>query len=206
MRTKRDRVLIIKSINYSEKDKILTVFGENLGKYSLFAKGIRGLNSKNRGNMQTMSLSNISYYEGKGLRTLLESEGEHIPDYKGKDMKNIERILFLLNKFLPEEEPEKKIFKSLVHILKKDIPDELVSKFRVQFLTYAGLFADSNICLYCESEKDLAYIDMNSFAVVCKNCYSNKKNLMNLNSDVYSKKEFISSLDRYIEKTYSELV
>jgi len=37
----RDTVTVIKSINYSEADKILTVFGREFGKFSLFAKGIR---------------------------------------------------------------------------------------------------------------------------------------------------------------------
>lgn len=206
MRTKRDTVLIIKSINFSEKDKILTVYGRNLGKYSLFARGIRGMTSKNRGNMQTMSISNISYYEGKGLRSLIESEGEYIPDYSNKDMKNVERVLFLLNKFLPEEEQDEKIFKSLEYVVKNNLKDEQISKFRVQFLTNIGLFGDTKQCLNCSKEENLKYIDLNSFAMVCNTCYSNRRNLIEVRNGIYSKKEFIQALDKYIERIYSELV
>lgn len=206
MRTKRDTVLIIKSINFSEKDKILTVYGRNLGKYSLFARGIRGMMSKNRGNMQTMSISNISYYEGKGLRSLIESEGEYIPDYSNKDMKNVERVLFLLNKFLPEEEQDDKIFKSLEYVVKNNLKDEQISKFRVQFLTNIGLFGDTKQCLNCSKEENLKYIDLNSFAMVCNTCYSNRRNLIEVRNGIYSKKEFIQALDKYIERIYSELV
>ena len=70
----RDIVTVIKSVNYSEADKILTVFGKNSGKFTLFAKGIRKINSKNRGNMQTLSTSSISYYEGRGMPLLTESK------------------------------------------------------------------------------------------------------------------------------------
>ncbi len=34
----RDIVTVIKSINYSEADKILTVFGKERGKFTLFAR------------------------------------------------------------------------------------------------------------------------------------------------------------------------
>ena len=44
----RDIVTVIKSVNYSEADKILTVFGRELGKFTLFAKSMRKINSKNR--------------------------------------------------------------------------------------------------------------------------------------------------------------
>ena len=63
----KDTVIVLKSVNYSEADKVLTVLGKYTGKFSLFAKGIRKINSKNRGNMQTLSISDISFYEGRGL-------------------------------------------------------------------------------------------------------------------------------------------
>jgi DNA repair protein RecO (recombination protein O) len=76
----KDTIIIIKSVNYSEADKVLTVFGKLNGKFALFAKGIRKINSKNRGNMQTLCISDISFYEGKGLPVLTESQLIYSPD------------------------------------------------------------------------------------------------------------------------------
>ncbi|MDD4382409.1 MAG: DNA repair protein RecO, partial [Candidatus Dojkabacteria bacterium] len=85
----KDIVTIIKSINYSEADKILTVFGREYGKFSLFAKGIRKINSKNRGNMQTLCTSNIAFYQGKGMPVLTESQLVRTLDLDKLNVKNV---------------------------------------------------------------------------------------------------------------------
>ena len=95
----KDTVTVIKSVNYSEADKILTVFGKHVGKFAVFARGIRKINSKNRGNMQTLSTSKIEFYEGKGLPLLTESQ--LVLSCYPKDLKDnmhkIERVLVLFN-------------------------------------------------------------------------------------------------------------
>ena len=95
----KDTVIVLKSVNYSEADKVLTVLGKYLGKFALFAKGIRKINSRNRGNMQTLSISDISFYEGKGLPVLTESQLVYSSDVdilknRGSDIK---RVLDMIN-------------------------------------------------------------------------------------------------------------
>ncbi|HRY22702.1 MAG TPA: DNA repair protein RecO, partial [Candidatus Dojkabacteria bacterium] len=94
----KDLVTVIKSVNYSEADKILTVFGKHSGKFTLFARSIRKINSKNRGNMQTLSTSEISFYEGRGMPLLTESQLVRSVDTEHLNVENIRRILFMLNK------------------------------------------------------------------------------------------------------------
>src|SRR5690606_11974084 len=100
MRTYRDTVFVLKSLDYSETDKILTVFGLEAGKFSLIAKGIRKISSKNRGNMQTLSLSAISYYKGQGMGVLMETQNLAYIDFLSEDMEDLQRVLLLLNKLL----------------------------------------------------------------------------------------------------------
>jgi DNA repair protein RecO (recombination protein O) len=69
----KDEVVVIKSVNFKEADKILFVYGKNFGKFPLVAKGIRKIESMNRGNMQTLSVSNISFYKNQGMAVLTES-------------------------------------------------------------------------------------------------------------------------------------
>ena len=114
----RDIVTVIKSVNYSEADKILTVFGRERGKFTLFAKGIRKINSKNRGNMQTLCTSSISFFEGKGMPLLTESQLECTLDIEHLHVQNVRRILFLLNKFIIEGEQYPPLFDSLHRALK----------------------------------------------------------------------------------------
>jgi len=197
----RDVVTVIKSINYSEADKVLVVFGKNFGKYSLFAKGIRKITSKNRGNMQTLWTSKISFYEGKGLPILTESESISSFDYESNDfnIKNAERILYLLNNLLEEYDPYPEMFKLLQNILEKGLTVEAINKFRIKFLKETGFLQDLSTCSKCCS-KDIKYIDLKNFALVCENCYSSKEKLEKIGKELYTSKKFTKAMDRYVRK------
>ncbi|MHC1716391.1 MAG: DNA repair protein RecO [Candidatus Dojkabacteria bacterium] len=200
----KDTITVIKSINYSEADKILTVYGRELGKFSLFAKGIRKINSKNRGNMQTLSTSNISFFEGKGIPILTESELITNLDIESVNIANVRRVLFLLNKFLQEYDPYPKLFDVLQKTLQKELDIESTNKLRIIFLKEMGFLEDFSTCIYCKSNKDIKYIDSKNFALVCKNCYSKGKGKP-LGENPYASSTLTRLLDRYIKKVVEEI-
>jgi DNA repair protein RecO (recombination protein O) len=200
----KDIVTVIKSVNYSEADKILTVFGKEMGKFSLFARSIRKINSKNRGNMQTLSTSKISYYEGRGMPLLIESELIITPDIDNLDMKNVKRILYLLNKFLQEYDPYPKLFDSLQKVIQLNLDTESTNKLRIKFLKEMGFLNDFSSCIHCQSGKNLQYLDTKNFALVCKNCYS-KGNNKPLGDKPYSSLVLTNMLDKYIKKIVEEI-
>ncbi|HNR53172.1 MAG TPA: DNA repair protein RecO [Candidatus Dojkabacteria bacterium] len=200
----RDTITVIKSINYSEADKILTVFGREFGKFSLFAKGIRKINSKNRGNMQTLCTSDISFYQGKGMPVLTESVLIRSLDMDKLQVKNIERVLFILNKFLQEYDPYPSIFDGLQSLLKREGDLEATNKLRIKILKDMGFLSDFSSCSLCGSKEDLKYLDTTSFALVCKNCYS-KGNGKPLGENPYSSKILTDALDRYVRRIVEEI-
>ncbi len=200
----KDIVTIIKSTNYSEADKILTVFGRELGKFSLFARGIRKINSKNRGNMQTLSTSKISFYEGKGMPVLTESELIETLDIENLKIPNVRRVLFLLNKFLQEYDPYPRLFDVLQAALKKELDIVSTNKLRIIFLKEMGFLEDFSSCIYCKSSEDIKYIDEETFALVCKNCYSKGKGKP-LGDNPYASSTLTRLLDRYIKKVVEEI-
>ena len=200
----RDTVTVIKSINYSEADKILTVFGREFGKFSLFAKGIRKINSKNRGNMQTLCTSDIAFYQGKGMPVLTESVLIRSLDMDKLQVKNIERVLFILNKFLQEYDPYPSIFDGLQSLLKRDGDLEATNKIRIKILKDMGFLSDFSSCSLCGGKEDLKYLDTTSFALVCKNCYS-IGNGKPLGEKPYSSKILTDSLDRYVRRIVEEI-
>lgn len=200
----KDTVTIIKSINYSEADKVLTVFGREYGKFTVFAKGIRKINSKNRGNMQTLCTSEIAFYEGKGLPVLTESSPVSSLNFDELNVANIRRILFMLNKFLQEYDPYPRLFDALQVALEKNLDIETTNKLRLKFLMEMGFLEDFSACKYCGEKKDLNYLDTMSFALICKNCYS-KGNGKPLGDKPYSSLILTQSLDRYIKKVVEEI-
>ncbi|MDX9739282.1 MAG: DNA repair protein RecO [Candidatus Dojkabacteria bacterium] len=203
----RDVVTVIKSVNYSEADKVLTVFGKRLGKFALFARSIRKINSKNRGNMQTLCTSEISFYEGKGMPLLTESQLISSPnnDVLRNRVENLKRVLSMLNRILAEYDPNERVFDILQGVLKKDFDTESVNRFRVIFLKEMGFLQDFSKCDICNSEKDLKYIDISNFALLCKNCYINVGKCYELGENPYTEEFFTQALDTYVKKVIEEI-
>lgn len=202
----RDIVTVIKSVNYSEADKILTVFGKYNGKFALIAKGIRKIASKNRGNMQTLSTSEISFYEGRGLPVLTESQLIYSPEIDSHmDIQNTQRVLYLLNKFLVEGERNQKVFDLLQSILQNSMDTVRVNKFRLQILKNLGFLGDFNICDVCKQKKELGFILPKNFTVVCKDCYSKSDKGVKLDKNIYGSSVFTEALDKYIKKIVEEI-
>ncbi len=165
----KDEIVVIKSINYGEADKILTVLGKNFGKFPLLAKGIRKINSKNRGNMQTLSVSNISFYRNRGMGVLIESKNIFYPDFSDFNIKGIERVLFLLNKFVQEDDSSSDFYDRLVFVLRNGFRDDQVNKFRLVFLKKMGLIPYGS-CKCC-GNNSIEFIDLNTFELYCPKCY-----------------------------------
>lgn len=200
----RDTVIVIKSVNYGEADKILTVFGKNTGKFSLFAKGIRKINSRNRGNMQTLTTSKISFYEGRGIPLLTESEFVSTLNMDKLEIENVRRVLFLLNKFLQDYDPYPKLFNSLQNSLNNNLDIRATNKFRIIFLKEMGFLSDFSNCEKCGAQKDLEYLSNEGFALICKNCYS-KSNGYPLGDDPYASMNLTRRLDEYVKKVVDEI-
>ena len=200
----RDTVTIIKSVNYSEADKVLTVFGRELGKFTLFAKGIRKINSKNRGNMQKLSTRRIAFIEGKGMHLITESELENILDLEHLNVENVRRILFMLNKFLQEGDSYPMLFDSLQNALKKELNLDATNKVRIIFLKEMGFLEDFTNCRYCGGRENIAYLDKKNFALVCKNCYT-RYGGKPLGKLPYESKVLTDALDYYIKKIVEEI-
>jgi DNA repair protein RecO (recombination protein O) len=202
----KDIVTVIKSVNYGEADKILTVLGKYNGKFTLIAKGIRKITSKNRGNMQTLSTSQISYYEGKGLPILTESQLIYAPEIDSHiSVENVQRVLYMLNKFLVEGETYPQVFELLQSVLQNGMDTERVNKFRIQILKNLGFITDFKKCEVCGKSTNVMYLNPKNFTVVCKNCYSMKSKDVKLDRNIYTKSVFTEALDRYIKKIVEEI-
>lgn len=168
----KDNIVVLKSTNLGEADKIITVFGENFGKYAVVAKGIRKLESKNRGNLQTMSVAKVSFYRRTNLGVLTESELLAYPEITPDTMKNIQRVLVLVSKVIPEDQPDKEIYAKLVGVVNDNFDLATVNRFRLFFLKQMG-YLEYALCAECgESGVELIKFDPKTFEFflprVCK--------------------------------------
>lgn len=74
MRQHQDLAIVLKRINYGERDRILTLLCREQGKISVLAKGVRAEKSKLAGGIELLSESEVSLVEGRSeLMTLTGS-------------------------------------------------------------------------------------------------------------------------------------
>ncbi len=199
MRNISDTCVVLKSIDFKESDKILTVFGKHLGKFAIIAKGVRKIESKNRGHIQTLSVVKLSAVQVHGMPILKETEGVYIPDYTIKEYKSIERVLFIINKFIQENEEDTEIFEALVTTIKNKFNVESVNRFRILFLIKQGVFNPELECSNCGKRSE--YLDPVDFVLYCKDHIGfDSSNMIKLDSKVYTDMRFTISLDNYINR------
>lgn len=73
MRVYKTEGIIIKRSNFSEADRILTVFSRQHGKIKVIAKGVRRITSKRSGNVELLNLTEITLHEGHNFDILTEA-------------------------------------------------------------------------------------------------------------------------------------
>lgn len=137
--------IILKRSNFGEADRVLTVLTKNLGKITVIARGVRKITSRRAGNVELLNLVKLGLFKGKGY-TLTEAESiETFPRIKSNLAVSTAgfHILELSNKFLPENDPNFRVYDLIVETLKKleEKPRKLILRaFEVKFLCILGFF------------------------------------------------------------------
>lgn len=135
--------LILKRSNFGEADRVLTVLTKNLGKISVIARGVRKITSRRAGNIELLNIVKIGLFKGKGY-TLTEAESiQTFPRIKSNLAISTAafHILELANRFLPENQPNSRVYDLIVETLKKleKNPRKLILRaFEVKFLSLLG--------------------------------------------------------------------
>lgn len=74
MKPSVDKAIVLSRTNYGERDRVITLLAQESGKMSVFAKGVRAQKSRLAGGIELLSISDITFVQGKtGLKTLTGS-------------------------------------------------------------------------------------------------------------------------------------
>jgi DNA repair protein RecO (recombination protein O) len=118
--------IVLSRRNYSEADRILTLYTKRYGKVSVIAKGVRKLKSRKRGSIEVFSLINTACARGKNLDLLTETI---IIDHFLLVRKNLKKVTLgyyfveVADKITKENEENEELFKLLstyLNLLKKE--------------------------------------------------------------------------------------
>ncbi|OEF99732.1 DNA repair protein RecO [Vulcanibacillus modesticaldus] len=168
--------IVIKSMDYGEGSKIITVFTKKLGKISLVARGAKKPRNRFHGVTEVFSYGEFVFFKGQNMGTLNQGElQEHFVDIS----QDIEKtayaayIVELVDKVTESNQPNPFLFEQLLYSLEylnegKDM--EIITRiFEMKIFLISGYRPHLHSCAICGSEKDL-----NSFSIIHGGVICNK--------------------------------
>jgi DNA repair protein RecO (recombination protein O) len=149
MRAQVKKCIILGHKNISEKDKLIFLYNEEMGKIKAIARGSRKITSRFTGHLETLNLCNASLYFGP--KTTLITEIETIEDFKKMDytlanLLSVLQVVEITDKILYEnqrlENLIKLIEKTIKHLKSSKNPELIAMAYIVKILDKVGLLPD----------------------------------------------------------------
>ena len=179
----RTRAVILRRRNYSDADRILTVFTPRFGKRTLIAKGARKISSRKAGHLELFNHVSLLVAQARTWDIITESATvESFLQLRG-DLGAIGRAAYvceLVDAFTAEEDDYEPVWELLLLCLRNldDGPgkeaeaDLLLRWFELQLLRLMGFQPELFSCLGCG--EDLQPVDnflhLNAGGVFCPEC------------------------------------
>ncbi len=170
--------IIIRSIDYGEGNKILTLFTKEMGKVGVMAKGAKKTKSRLSAVSQLFSHGYFVYYHGGGLGNL--TSGDIIQTFRSVHQDIIKTgwaayIIELLDKLTDERESQPSLF-YLLHtaltLIGEGKDPEIVTRiFELQILQKIGVRPELKHCVSCKSNiKKLLAFSVKEGGLLCEAC------------------------------------
>jgi len=172
--------IVLKSMEYKEADKIVTIFTKNYGKITAIAKGVRKTKSKFGSSLEILTHSVFLFYKGRNIDIVSQTE---ILESFFSTSKEVFKFAFaancveVVNKLTEEREINIGLFnllKEILHYLRvSDDPKLLTLSFKWQTMSILGYRPSLDHCCRCnkrvEDQKDM-YFNIKEGGLVCNNC------------------------------------
>ena len=144
-RSLKTEAIILKKKDLLNKDVLISVFSQDLGRLTLFAKGIKKITSRRSPHLQTGNLVNILVSHKNERYYLQESEllsGFSELKKDEKKVSNLYLFLFVLERLLPEQQKETKAYNLtknfLIDLSKSTKPNSIAVKYLSDIMMQLG--------------------------------------------------------------------
>ncbi|MBC8285733.1 MAG: DNA repair protein RecO [Nitrospinae bacterium] len=177
----KTRAIVLKSINLSESDRLVTFLTENHGKVKCVAKGARKVKNRFWGSLEPMSQIHLIYFgkENQNLYRLNQADilesFQCIRDDFGKLYKGV-YFIELIDSMILEGHQDKRIFKLLEQTLaalkqQKEL-ETLIRLFEIRLLSLSGYKPQMDHCVICKtvSENGIFKFSFIQNGILCGNC------------------------------------
>lgn len=181
--------IILKSVNWKERSKIVTIFTDTAGRQSVVDRGGRSLKSK-RGRLLSFSRLELTYFKSSRSGMGYISEVEPVQSFTFEKEGSLGRLTFasaaieLLYDLLPEDEPQEELYHLTVHYLKtldtvsRDAIMPLFLGYFLKTLSFLGYRPNLAGCIGCgkareeirPDEKNRLSLSPKRGGLVCETC------------------------------------
>jgi len=185
----QSRSIILKTMDYKEADKIVSVFSEGAGKISAVARGIKKPKSSLRACVQPFCHSLLYYRQGKDMDLITQGR---LIDFYGNTREDISGMLHavyimeLLDKALMDRMPLKNLYQHTLQVL--DFIDQfginplVIRQYELQLLVCLGYSPGLNTCVSCGNPQVSAF-DLAQGGIVCSDCLKNSATVHNISAE-----------------------
>lgn len=180
MKLYKTDAIIIRTRDYREADRLVTLFTREKGKVQAVAKGVRKLKSRKRGVIQLLTYGGFLLYEGRNLDTIAQCEAiNSFQELRG----DLDRLAYatymaeLTDGFVLDDEPNDELFLLLVtslHLLGHLDPEILARAYELRLLANAGFRPELENCVVCHCPRPEGKLKFSPAlgGVLCRECAS----------------------------------
>jgi DNA repair protein RecO (recombination protein O) len=201
----RTHAVVLRRRDYSDADRILTVFTPNYGKLDLIAKGVRKTTSRKAGHLELFGHTSLLVAQARTWDIITEAVTvESFAAMRG-DLDKIGYASYLcelVDAFTEggdENQPLWDLLLIALHELNGQPADAgpaihlLLHWFELHLLSLAGFQPQLFTCLLCDTELEPVtnYIHLVEGGVVCPNCAAGRRDLEPLEPDVLKVLRFL---------------
>lgn len=144
--------VVLRSIDYGETSRIVTLFTKQRGKLAVMARGARRSGSRFGSTLQPMSYTHVVIYYKPTRNVQTLSESSHLRFFDGitRDLESVScglRIVELVHALMQEEEANAAAFDLILEVLDRlsrtyDRLDNLLFYFQLRFASLLGFAPD----------------------------------------------------------------
>ena len=187
--------LVIRSLNYGESDKIVTLFTKDFGKIKGIAKGARRSKKRFQNALGLFSHLHLLFFEREGMG-LARIEGCDILHTFPKIRESLKKIYYgnyyleLVNEMAGERETHREAFELLLCLLSNletmEPQEEQLRMYEVRMLSLFGYRPSMKRCDLCKrgwddlKEAPRVFFSLEKGALVCEECSKAWNNLVPL--------------------------
>lgn len=170
---------VIRTQDYGETNKIVTVFSGKLGKFAVVAKGAKKPKSRMAALTQPFIYAQFLAYPAKGLGSL--QQGDILDSFR-KIREDIIKTSYaayiseLTDKLIENQEPDLYIYdqfqRTMQWIADKEEADIPVFMYELKLFKKAGFAPVVDRCVSCGRSDELSAFSVSEGGLLCRRCFS----------------------------------